>query len=82
MDLEDECEVGLSSISLPHELLLLPYLEALSDDAFMMRTKQVVYSTTSKTIDTLTMDVYYRNIKNWRMETAYQAFTWKRTNAI
>ena len=71
MDLEDKCEVGLSSISLPHKLLLLPYLEALSDDAFMMRTKQVVYSTTSKTVDTLTMNVYYRDTKNWRMETAY-----------
>lgn len=71
MDLEDECEVGLSSISLSHKLLLLPYLEALSDDAFMMRTKQVVYSTTSKTVDTLTMNVYYRDTKNWRMETAY-----------
>ena len=71
MDLEDECEVGLSSISLPHELLLLPYLEALSDDAFMIRTKQVVYSRTSKTVDTLTMNVYYRDTKNWRMETAY-----------
>lgn len=71
MDLEDECEVDLSSISLPHKLLLLPYLEALSDDAFMMRTKQVVYSTTSKTVDTLTMNVYYRDTKNWRMETAY-----------
>ena len=71
MDLEDECEVGLSSISLPHELLLLPYLEALSDDAFMIRTKQVVYSTTSKTVDTLTMNVYYRDTKYWRMETAY-----------
>lgn len=71
MDLEDECEVGLSSISLPHELLLLPYLEALSDDAFMIRTKQVVYSRTSKTVDTLTMNVYYRDTKYWRMETAY-----------
>lgn len=63
MDLEDKCEVGLSSISLPHKLLLLPYLEALSDDAFMIRTKQVVYSTTSKTVDTLTMNVYYRDTK-------------------
>ena len=71
MDLEDECEVGLSSISLPHELLLLPYLEALSDDAFMIRTKQVVYSRTSKTVDTLTMNVFYRDTKYWRMETAY-----------
>lgn len=71
MDLEDEYEVGLSSISLSHKLLLLPYLEALSDDAFVMRTKQVVYSTTSKTVDTLTMNVYYRDTKNWRMETAY-----------
>ena len=45
MDLEDECEVGLSSISLSHKLLLLPYLEALSDDAFVMnKTSRVQYN--------------------------------------
>lgn len=39
MDLEDECEVGLSSIFLFYKLFLLFYLEVFLDDVFMMRIK-------------------------------------------
>ena len=74
LDLEGEWEVGMSSISLPSESILTPYLKGLSDGSGMLKTHRVLYRKRGSSSGALT-EVYttvnYSDVKHRHMETVY-----------
>ncbi|PFX20702.1 hypothetical protein AWC38_SpisGene14840 [Stylophora pistillata] len=73
LDLEGDWEVGMSSISLPHESILIPYLKRLSNGSAMLKTWRVVYRKrgSSGALTEVSARVNYGDVKHRRMETAY-----------
>ncbi|PFX33328.1 Uncharacterized protein F54H12.2 [Stylophora pistillata] len=73
LDLEGDWDVGLSSISLPHESLLIPYLKRLSNGSAMLKTWGVVFRKrgNSGALTELSTTVDYGDVKHRRMETVY-----------
>ncbi|PFX12036.1 hypothetical protein AWC38_SpisGene24065 [Stylophora pistillata] len=71
LDLEGEYEVGMSSISLPPESLLIPYLKGLNDGSIMMRTFRMVYRSRGNLYRSIVTRVEFGDLKHRRMETGY-----------
>ena len=70
IDLEGEWEVGLSSISLPHDSKVSSYLKGLKDDDVLLTTGRIKVAT-GDIQHKVTYNVTYGDIKQHRMETVH-----------
>lgn len=70
IDLEGEWEVGLSSISLPHDSKVSSYLKGLKDDDVLLTTGRVKVAT-GDIQHKVTYNVTYGDIKQHRIETVH-----------
>ena len=70
LDMDGEWEMGLTNISLPTESLLSEYLSTLEDNHGLLRTSRCIFNTTGGNVTVVTT-VYYRDIKEERMEAVH-----------
>ena len=70
IDLEGEWEVGLSSISLPHDSKVSSYLKGLKDDDVLLTTGRIKVAT-GDIQHKVTYNVTYGDIKQHRIETVH-----------
>ena len=72
LDLKGAWEVGMSSISLPSESLLIPYLKGLNDGSILLRTFRMVYRSRENLDQSILTLVEYSDLKHRRLETVYE----------